>query len=59
MHYRPPEQRTFLVELPNLMTYLKSDLSVLDVGCGPGTITLDVAAQVAPGTEKSQTHDLQ
>lgn len=31
------------------LPYLKPGLSVLDVGCGPGTITADLAARVAPG----------
>jgi ubiquinone/menaquinone biosynthesis C-methylase UbiE len=29
--------------------YLESGLSVLDCGCGPGTVTLDIAEAVAPG----------
>jgi ubiquinone/menaquinone biosynthesis C-methylase UbiE len=32
-----------------LLPHLRPDLSVLDVGCGPGTITLDLAEAVAPG----------
>ncbi|MGB9225141.1 methyltransferase domain-containing protein [Mycobacterium sp.] len=32
-----------------LLPFLKPGLSVLDVGCGPGTITADLAAVVAPG----------
>jgi 2-polyprenyl-3-methyl-5-hydroxy-6-metoxy-1,4-benzoquinol methylase len=32
-----------------LIPHLHSGLSVLDVGCGPGTITVDFAARVAPG----------
>ncbi|OCB58825.1 methyltransferase type 11 [Mycobacterium malmoense] len=32
-----------------LLPRLKPGLSVLDVGCGPGTITADLAARVAPG----------
>ena len=32
-----------------LLTYLKPGMHLLDVGCGPGTITLDLAAMVAPG----------
>ena len=31
------------------LPYLKSGQSVLDCGCGPGTITLDIAAAVEPG----------
>jgi SAM-dependent methyltransferase len=33
-----------------LLPYLRSGMSLLDVGCGPGTITTDLAARVAPGT---------
>ncbi|MFS0693778.1 methyltransferase domain-containing protein [Streptomyces nitrosporeus] len=32
-----------------LLDELRPDLRVLDVGCGPGTITADIAALVAPG----------
>lgn len=32
-----------------LLPHLRPGLSVLDVGCGPGSITLDLAAAVAPG----------
>jgi 2-polyprenyl-3-methyl-5-hydroxy-6-metoxy-1,4-benzoquinol methylase len=32
-----------------LLPHLRPGLSVLDVGCGPGTITVDLAARVAPG----------
>ncbi|MEM7317188.1 MAG: SAM-dependent methyltransferase, partial [Planctomycetota bacterium] len=31
------------------LPYLGSGQSVLDCGCGPGTITLDIAAAVEPG----------
>lgn len=33
-----------------LLPHLKPGFSVLDVGCGPGTITADLAARVAPGS---------
>ncbi|WP_405793248.1 class I SAM-dependent methyltransferase [Streptomyces sp. NBC_01506] len=33
-----------------LLPELRSGMNVLDVGCGPGTITADLAALVAPGT---------
>ena len=32
-----------------LLPHLRPGISVLDVGCGPGTITVDLAARVAPG----------
>lgn len=32
-----------------LLPHMRAGQSVLDVGCGPGTITLDLAARVAPG----------
>jgi SAM-dependent methyltransferase len=32
-----------------LLPFLRPGLSLLDVGCGPGTITLDLAARIAPG----------
>src|SRR3954466_1711779 len=32
-----------------LLPHLRSGLDLLDVGCGPGTITADLAALVSPG----------
>ena len=32
-----------------LLPHLRARLDLLDVGCGPGTITVDLAARVAPG----------
>src|SRR3954471_14716338 len=32
-----------------LLGHLRPGLNLLDVGCGPGTITVDLAARVAPG----------
>ncbi|GIJ45496.1 hypothetical protein Val02_23820 [Virgisporangium aliadipatigenens] len=32
-----------------LLPHLRPGMSLLDVGCGPGTITVDLAARVAPG----------
>lgn len=32
-----------------LLPHLRSGMSLLDVGCGPGTITLDLAKHLAPG----------
>ncbi len=33
-----------------LLPHLDSGMNMLDVGCGPGTITLDLASRIAPGT---------
>lgn len=33
----------------HLLPHLRPGLDLLDVGCGPGTITVDLAARVAPG----------
>ena len=32
-----------------LLPHLSPDFQVLDVGCGPGTITADLASRVTPG----------
>jgi SAM-dependent methyltransferase len=32
-----------------LLPHLQPGISLLDVGCGPGTITVDLAARIAPG----------
>ena len=32
-----------------LLPHLRPGLSLLDIGCGPGTITVDLARLVAPG----------
>lgn len=37
--------------------YLSSGLELLDVGCGPGTITVGLAARVAPGRVVGLDHD--
>ena len=41
--------RTVENSAPHLIPHLAGELSLLDVGCGPGTITVDLAARVAPG----------
>jgi len=33
-----------------LLPHLRAGMSLLDVGCGPGSITADLAARLAPGT---------
>lgn len=35
-----------------LLEHLQPGMDLLDVGCGPGTITVDLAARVAPGRVK-------
>lgn len=42
-------RRTALNSCGYLLPVLESGMSILDVGCGPGTITLDLAHVVGPG----------
>lgn len=42
--------RNLDTEFPAIKKYLSSGLKVLDVGCGPGTITVGVAEEVKPGS---------
>ena len=42
-------ERGIATEISDLQEYLRPGLNVLDVGCGPGTVTLDVARIVTPG----------
>jgi ubiquinone/menaquinone biosynthesis C-methylase UbiE len=41
--------RTVANSAPHLLPHLRPGMDVLDVGCGPGTITVDLARRVAPG----------
>ena len=41
--------RTVENSAPHLIPYLAPDLKILDVGCGPGTITVDLASRVPSG----------
>ncbi|MFN8662383.1 MAG: class I SAM-dependent methyltransferase [Thermomicrobiales bacterium] len=42
-------QRSVIREGAFFLPYLRSGMDVLDCGCGPGTMTVQVAAVVAPG----------
>ena len=46
---RSHQSRTVENSAAYLLAELEPGRSVLDVGCGPGTITVDLAARVAPG----------
>jgi ubiquinone/menaquinone biosynthesis C-methylase UbiE len=47
---RSHQRRTAGDSAGYLLPHLRSGLSLLDVGCGPGTITADLAELVAPGS---------
>ena len=46
---RSHANRTVASSAAYLIPQLRPGARVLDVGCGPGTITADLAARVAPG----------
>lgn len=46
---RAHRRRTAKDSAGYLLPHLRPGMSVLDVGCGPGTITVDLAARVTPG----------
>ena len=50
--FRTAEQQAAFV-----LPYLKPGMNLLDVGCGPGTITLGLAHAVAPGHVTGIDHD--
>ena len=41
--------RTALNSAAYILPHLKPDMKVLDIGCGPGTITVDLASYVPRG----------
>lgn len=57
---RSHRRRTAEDSAAYLLPHLEPGLSVLDIGCGPGTITADLAARVAPGpvTAVDQSNDV-
>jgi ubiquinone/menaquinone biosynthesis C-methylase UbiE len=46
---KAPHERTLEADIPELIPYLSTGINVLDVGCGLGSITLNVAEIVKPG----------
>ncbi|WP_205874804.1 class I SAM-dependent methyltransferase [Mycobacterium camsae] len=46
---RSHRRRTAEDSAAYLLPHLRPGLSLLDIGCGPGTITVDLATRVAPG----------
>jgi SAM-dependent methyltransferase len=46
---RSHRSRTAVNSAAYLLPHLRSGMSLLDVGCGPGTITADLAESVSPG----------
>ena len=42
--------RTAANSIPYLLPHLHPDMHILDVGCGPGTITVDLAKRVRKGS---------
>ena len=48
MHARMTE-RTGWTHAAFILPYLRPGMRLLDIGCGPGSITLDLAEHVAPG----------
>src|SRR6516165_8567012 len=47
---RGHQRRTAEDSAAYLLPHLTPGLSVLDIGCGPGTISADLAVRVAPGS---------
>jgi ubiquinone/menaquinone biosynthesis C-methylase UbiE len=47
---RAHNRRTAENSAAYLLPHLRPGLAVLDIGCGPGTITADIAARVAPAS---------
>lgn len=41
-----------------MVPYLNPEMNLLDIGCGPGSITIGLAKLVAPGQVTGLDHDL-
>ena len=50
-------KRTAEEQAAFLLPYLKPGMNIIDVGCGPGSITLGIAKAVAPGLVTGIDHD--
>src|SRR5882762_8152666 len=46
---RSHSQRTAANSAGHMLSYLRPNMHILDIGCGPGTITVDFAALVPEG----------
>jgi SAM-dependent methyltransferase len=46
---RPMQMRTLATCAESFLPYLHPGMSVLDCGCGPGSLTIELAERVAPG----------
>ena len=54
---RDYEDRTADRQAAFVLPYLRPGMNLLDVGCGPGTITVGLAQAVAPGHVIGIDHD--
>ena len=54
---RDYENRTVEQQAAFMLPYLHSGMNLLDVGCGPGSITLGLAKAVSPGRVTGIDHD--
>ena len=55
----PHETRTANQQAAFLLPFLSANISLLDVGCGPGSITSDLAEMLAPGAVVGMDNDPQ
>src|SRR5215831_8263061 len=59
MRSRRPQhaRRTAETQAAFLLPHLRPGMALLDLGCGPGSITIGLAAAVAPGPTTGVDHD--